>query len=66
MSKLPASSFHAYLVRLSWKLAVWQLELLKLNEDKSTRYHRLKRRSAVASVAMSTAVLVVLLAGGLT
>jgi Zn-dependent protease with chaperone function len=37
-----------------------------LNEDKSTRYHRLKRRSAVASIAISTAVLVVLLASGLS
>jgi STE24 endopeptidase len=37
-----------------------------LNEDKSTRYHRLKRRSAVASILMSTAVLVALLTGGLT
>jgi STE24 endopeptidase len=37
-----------------------------LNEDKSTRYHRLSRRSAVASIAMSTAVLVILLASGLS
>jgi STE24 endopeptidase len=37
-----------------------------LNEDKSTRYHRLKRRSAVASLAISTAVLVVLLTSGLS
>jgi STE24 endopeptidase len=37
-----------------------------LNEDKSTRYHRLKRRSVIASIATSTAVLVVLLASGLS
>jgi len=37
-----------------------------LNEDKSTRYHRLTRRSAVASIATSTALLVVLLASGLS
>jgi len=37
-----------------------------LNEDKSTRYHRLKRRAAVASIVTSTAVLVVLLVTGLS
>jgi Zn-dependent protease with chaperone function len=37
-----------------------------LNEDKSTRYHRLKRRSAIASIAISTALLAVLLTSGLS
>lgn len=35
-----------------------------MNEDKSVRYHRLKRRSAVASVAITGAVLAALLATG--
>jgi STE24 endopeptidase len=37
-----------------------------LNEDKSTRYHRLKRRSAIASIAISTAFLAVLLTSRLS
>jgi len=35
-----------------------------LNEDKSTRYHRLRRRSSVAAVALSALILVGLLATG--
>lgn len=35
-----------------------------MNEEKSSRYHRLKRRSAVASGVVSAALLVVLLASG--
>jgi STE24 endopeptidase len=35
-----------------------------MNEDRSSRYHRLKRRAAVASVALSAALLVALLATG--
>jgi len=35
-----------------------------LNEDKSVRYHRLKRRSAVAAVAISAVLLAALLATG--
>jgi STE24 endopeptidase len=35
-----------------------------VNEDKSTRYHRLKRRTAVASACWSGALLVALLASG--
>jgi STE24 endopeptidase len=35
-----------------------------VNEDKASRYHRLKRRSAVALTAITAAGLVVLLAGG--
>jgi STE24 endopeptidase len=37
-----------------------------LNEDKSTRYHRLRRRSAIASIGLSAAIFVVLLASGLS
>jgi len=37
-----------------------------LNEDKSTRYHRLKRRAAVTSIVTSTVALVVLLSTGLS
>lgn len=37
-----------------------------MNEDKSTRYHRLKRRSAVASVACSALLLGALLTSGLS
>jgi STE24 endopeptidase len=35
-----------------------------VNEDKSTRYHRLKRRSRAASIALSAMLLIVLLASG--
>jgi STE24 endopeptidase len=35
-----------------------------MNEDKATRYHRLRRRAAVASVLVQTGLLVVLLASG--
>jgi STE24 endopeptidase len=35
-----------------------------VNEDKSTRYHRLKRRSRTASILLSATLLVVLLASG--
>jgi Zn-dependent protease with chaperone function len=37
-----------------------------LNEDKSARYHRLKRRSSVASVVLSTLLLAGVLASGLS
>lgn len=37
-----------------------------MNEDKSARYHRLKRRSAVASIVVSASLLILLLASGLS
>ena len=37
-----------------------------MNEDKATRYHRLKRQAAIASVIWGVALLVALLATGLT
>lgn len=51
---------------LSWELRAGSWELvarswkLRVNEDKASRYHRLKRRSAVASIALTA-----LLLGGL-
>jgi hypothetical protein len=43
----------------------WKL-VAELNEDKSVRYHRLKRRCAVASVAITAVLLAALLATGLS
>jgi STE24 endopeptidase len=50
-----------------WELGVGSWVLTRspaVNEDKSVRYHRLKRRAAVASVAVSAAVPAALLATG--
>jgi STE24 endopeptidase len=48
-----------------WELATGNWDL-RLNEDKSTRYHRLRRRAAIASIGLSAAIFVVLLASGLS
>ena len=37
-----------------------------MNEDKSTRYHRLRRRSAIAAVGLSAGIFLLLLASGLS
>jgi STE24 endopeptidase len=48
-----------------WELAAGRWKL-NVNEDKSTRYHRLQRRSAIASLVLSAGLLFVLVDSGLS